>query len=196
MLLLFRHHVRQRSACCVRAPWTPCTFRHASNLAKPPAHKDLHDSETMRNAKLWVQEFKNTEIPRNLVDITFSRSSGPGGQNVNKVNTKATLRCSVTSSWIPQWACSRLRESPHYVRATDSILLTSTTHRSQAQNIEECLRKLHGVVELASSADIRNEASEEQKQRVKGLERAEKERRKKEKMYRSQLKKSRSARPD
>ena len=56
--------------------------------------------------------------------------------------------------------------------------------------------QLHNVIETASSADIRNEASPEQKQRVKALERANKERQKREKMYRSQLKKSRSARPD
>ncbi|KAL1761431.1 RF-1 domain-containing protein [Schizophyllum commune] len=202
MSLLFRHHVRLHASGCWRAAWTlrpawtPFTLRLASSLAKPPPHKALVEQEQMNDAKHWVQEFKSVEIPRNLVDITFSRSSGPGGQNVNKVNTKATLRCSVTSSWIPQWACARLRESHHYVRATDSILLTSTAHRSQAQNIEECLRKLHNVIETASSADIRNEASPEQKQRVKALERANKERQKREKMYRSQLKKSRSARPD
>ncbi|KAI5894094.1 uncharacterized protein SCHCODRAFT_02623710 [Schizophyllum commune H4-8] len=185
-----------RAAWTLRPAWSPPTFRLACSLAKPPPHRALIEQEQMNDAKRWVQDFKSVEIPRNLVDITFSRSSGPGGQNVNKVNTKATLRCSVTSSWIPQWAGARLRESPHYVRATDSILLTSTAHRSQAQNIEECMRKLHNVIETASSADIRNEASPEQKQRVKALERANKERQKREKMYRSQLKKSRSARPD
>ncbi|TRM68317.1 RF-1 domain-containing protein [Schizophyllum amplum] len=195
LLLPFRHHVCTLSRGLLTS-WALHTSRLASGLAKPPPHKALHDTQTMNDAKHWVQEFKSADIPKSLVEITFSRSSGPGGQNVNKVNTKATLRCSVNSSWIPLWATARLRESTHYVRATDSILLTSTAHRSQAQNIEDCLRKLHGVVISASSADIRNEASEEQKQRVKGLERADKERRKREKMHRSQLKQSRSGRPE
>lgn len=38
------------------------------------------------------------EIPEEEVEITASRSSGPGGQNVNKVNTRVTLHFSVWSS--------------------------------------------------------------------------------------------------
>ena len=37
-------------------------------------------------------------IPLKEFDFTFARSSGPGGQNVNKVNTKAMLRWDVTGS--------------------------------------------------------------------------------------------------
>ncbi|KAG6828968.1 hypothetical protein H0H92_006150 [Tricholoma furcatifolium] len=64
--------------------------------------------------------------------------------------------------------------------------------RSQSENIEDCLTKLHDIVLTASSADIRNEPSEEQKKRVQLLERAEKARRRQEKSYRSNVKKGRS----
>eukprot|EP01036_Dinobryon_divergens_P050807 gene50807-68020_t len=41
-------------------------------------------------------------IPLDKVDFNFARSSGPGGQNVNKLNTKAEIRFNVsTADWIP-----------------------------------------------------------------------------------------------
>ena len=45
---------------------------------------------------------KDINIPLDKVDFAFARSSGPGGQNVNKLNTKAELRFEIDSaSWIP-----------------------------------------------------------------------------------------------
>ena len=79
-------------------------------------------------------------------------------QNVNKVNTKVTLRCPLSSDWIPLWAHDYLKKSvsaagcpglpmlmfakPFYVSSTKCIQITSTVHRSQAQNIDDCLKKV------------------------------------------------------
>jgi hypothetical protein len=44
---------------------------------------------------------KDVKIPVGELEISFSRSSGPGGQNVNKVNTKAEMRFHVRSAeWV------------------------------------------------------------------------------------------------
>ena len=40
--------------------------------------------EEQKAARQWLASYNPSTIPRNLCDVSFSRSSGPGGQNVNK----------------------------------------------------------------------------------------------------------------
>lgn len=48
---------------------------------------------------------KNIDIPLSQLSFNCSRSSGPGGQNVNKVNTKVELRIKIDDcEWIPQYS--------------------------------------------------------------------------------------------
>jgi len=160
-------------------------------IAKPPPLQDLQTSDDMKAARRWIDELRKSTIPREEVSLSFARSSGPGGQNVNKVNTKSTVRCPLSTKWIPAWAKPVLRKSPAYVASSDSLLVTSTVHRSQAMNVEDCLAKLRCLIVDASLAGVKNETSEEQKERVKHLQRIDDARRKKDKEHRSKLKSSR-----
>lgn len=117
---------------------------------------------------------------------------GPA-QNVNKVNTKASLRCEVDAPWVPAWAKAELRRSTYYVSSTDDIQITSAIHRSQAQNVEHCLSQLHTLLIAASSAPIKNDPTKEQQEKVKILERTAKAIRRKEKGFRSHVKQGRRA---
>ena len=49
-----------------------------------------------------MKDPRDVEIPLDKIEFSYARSSGPGGQNVNKVNTKAELRFHVMSAeWLP-----------------------------------------------------------------------------------------------
>ena len=53
----------------------------------------------------------DVHIPVEKLDFSYARSSGPGGQNVNKVNTKAEMRFKVDDAdWIPEEVKGRLKE--------------------------------------------------------------------------------------
>lgn len=43
-----------------------------------------HEEEELREAREWLAKLNSKSIPRHICEVSFSRSSGPGGQNVNK----------------------------------------------------------------------------------------------------------------
>ena len=83
-------------------------------------------------------------IPEHELDFSFARSSGPGGQNVNKTETKATLRWSVaTSRALPEDVRARfLRAYATRITVDGALVLSSQRHRERVRNIEECRAKL------------------------------------------------------
>ncbi len=91
-------------------------------------------------------------IPKEKLTIRFSRSGGPGGQNVNKVETKVELRFVVSEAdWIPESIRSRLVAlCSDTLTKGGELILASSRHRTQGQNLEECLRKLSALLEKAS----------------------------------------------
>lgn len=63
--------------------------RFSSSLANLSAEEVARIKQRAR----WAQEhLAPHEIPKTWLDVSFARSGGPGGQNVNKVNTKAEIR--------------------------------------------------------------------------------------------------------
>ncbi len=83
-------------------------------------------------------------IPLREIRFSFVRSSGPGGQNVNKVSSKAVLRWSVIESEsLPDDVRGRFL-ARHFRRVNDrgELVLTSERYRDQAKNVGDCLEKL------------------------------------------------------
>jgi ribosome-associated protein len=82
---------------------------------------------------------------------TFSRSGGPGGQNVNKVASKAQLSWALEASpALTEAAKARLRKAhPSCVTLDGSFQITSQESRDQARNREICLEKLAEYIRAA-----------------------------------------------
>src|ERR1700744_3779788 len=86
---------------------------------------------------------------REQLRFGFSRSSGPGGQNVNKVNTKTELRLSLSAiHGLSDRAMGRLKAAAgRKITADGDILLTADTERTQESNRRACLAKLRDMIE-------------------------------------------------
>lgn len=87
-------------------------------------------------------------IPRSELRFTFVRSSGPGGQNVNKVASKAVLRWAAkTSPSIPEDVRGRLLvRAARQINDRGELVLTSQRYRDQPRNIDDCLDKLRSLI--------------------------------------------------
>jgi ribosome-associated protein len=83
--------------------------------------------------------------------FSASRSSGPGGQNVNKVSTKITVQWDIVNSKsINEEQRDLLLRKFHTRLTNDGVLqLAAQEHRSQLQNKEEVIRKLDQLLEQA-----------------------------------------------
>lgn len=79
------------------------------------------------------------------------RSSGKGGQHVNKVSTKIELYFSITDSLILDEKQKNilLEKLSHLLNEENVLRITSDTHRSQKQNKEEALNKLQILITKA-----------------------------------------------
>jgi len=83
-------------------------------------------------------------IPLREFEISFARSSGPGGQNVNKVSSKAVLRWAVVASpALPDVVRRRLFTlQRRRINAEGLLLVTSQRFRDAGRNVADCLEKL------------------------------------------------------
>lgn len=87
-------------------------------------------------------------IPMAEFQFTYARSQGPGGQNVNKVNSKATLRWPVfKNESLPEPVRDRfLVKYRNRITKDGELVMTSQRYRDQPRNVEDCLKKLKELI--------------------------------------------------
>ena len=104
-------------------------------------------------------------IKENIVifdeSITYRaiRSSGPGGQHVNKVATGIHLQYNIKQHHYPLWFVDKLKKiSGNLLSDSGNLILKATSYRSQNRNKEDALKRL---------IDLFKRASQIQKKRIR-----------------------------
>jgi len=92
------------------------------------------------------------QIPLEEIKFSYVKSSGPGGQNVNKTNTKAVLKWDfLKNASIEGPIRNRLMQRlKSHLNERGEITLMSDQFRTQGQNREVCLNKLKNLLLKAS----------------------------------------------
>jgi len=92
-------------------------------------------------------------VPEEELDWSFVRSGGPGGQNVNKVASKAVLRWDVAGSpSLPADVKTRLlAQRANRITGDGVLVLTAQRYRDQERNRQDCLEKLRAMILQAAA---------------------------------------------
>ncbi len=95
----------------------------------------------------------NIFIDEAELEEKFIRSSGPGGQNVNKVATAVQLRFDVDRSpSLPAAVRARLKLiAKRYLTASGELIIEAASHRSQARNRTDARERLAALIRQAAA---------------------------------------------
>lgn len=127
----------------------------------------------------------NIQIAETEFDFSFVRSGGPGGQNVNKVNSKAVMRWEVedTEALPPAVKQRFLARYGHRLTRDGVLILRSQRYRDQGRNVADCMERLRQMILAVATPPV--------KRRPTKPSRGAKQRRLKEKKKNSEKKQSR-----
>ena len=93
---------------------------------------------------MFLEVNKQIQIPLAELKFSFARSSGPGGQNVNKVNSKVNLHWRIFESNALHESVKQrfVKKFGKTINTEGDVVISSDESRSQPQNIEMCKEKL------------------------------------------------------
>ncbi len=101
------------------------------------------------------------QIPNTEFQFAFARSGGPGGQNVNKVNSKSIMTWDVTlTPSLPGDVRERfLARYGRRVTKEGMLQITSQRYRDQGRNVDDCLSKLVELILSIAAPPVKRKPS-------------------------------------
>lgn len=92
---------------------------------------------------------QRVRIPGSELDLSYARSSGPGGQHVNKTASKVQLRFNVEASTAFNDQDRELLRKRLRLTTAGDLLVSSERYRDQGRNVEDALARFEAVIRAA-----------------------------------------------
>ncbi|NWX84109.1 ICT1 hydrolase, partial [Nothoprocta pentlandii] len=168
-------------------------FRSAYSLDKLVLHHPFFLSSLQTQQGCFCGAARGCSCFSDRLTISYCRSSGPGGQNVNKVNTKAEVRFHLASAdWIPEDVREKMALMHRKkINRAGELIVNSEESRYQMRNLAICLEKIRGLVTEATEKP-KVVSKETSQQLIERVERMNRERLRQKRIH-SSIKQSRKA---
>jgi len=143
-----------RSFCVNSADTLPNSTQEETSKKTSGPVKSIAEEKFVPNSSFQSEIEFSGKIDLHRLKINYSRSSGPGGQHVNKTASQAEIRLNLAKSggggggsdWIPNLVQEKILEkNSHRMTKEGDLILRSDKFRVAAWNLADCLEKLRTI---------------------------------------------------